>query len=122
MQLADDAWNSCDPARVVLAYTEGSQRRNRCESVVAARPSLHFLEGKRARELDYRLHKELSAFSGNRISVRFEYESREDDDQWWLSHRNEHRPSDESSGLMRRRDASVSDYRIDASERRIAWS
>jgi nuclear transport factor 2 (NTF2) superfamily protein len=79
-----------------------------------------FLERKWQRELDYRLSKELWAFTRNRISVRFEYESRDIHGQWWRSHGNEHWEFDETSGLMRRRDASINDYRIEPSERRIA--
>jgi nuclear transport factor 2 (NTF2) superfamily protein len=77
-----------------------------------------FLSGKWDRELDYCLHKELWCFTGNRISVRFEYESHDAGGQWWRSHGNEHWEFDEH-GYMRRRDASINDYRIDESERRI---
>ena len=96
------------------------QWRNRDE-FFTGREAIHaFLQRKWARELEYRLRKELWAFSGNHISVRFEYESADAAGQWWRSHGNEHWEFDETSGLMRRRDASINDYRIEASERRIA--
>jgi uncharacterized protein len=120
VQLAEDAWNSRDPERVSRAYTEDSQWRNRDEFFTGRDAIRAFLERKWQRELDYRLRKELWAFTGNHISVRFEYESRSADGQWWRSHGNEHWEFEESTGLMRRRDASINDYRIDASERRIA--
>jgi nuclear transport factor 2 (NTF2) superfamily protein len=118
VQAAEDAWNSCDPERVALAYTEDSHWRNRDEFLNGRDAIRDFLERKWSRELDYRLQKDLWCFTGNRISVRFEYESRDPDGQWWRSHGNEHWEFDED-GLMRRRDASINDYRIDASERRI---
>ena len=120
VQLAEDAWNTREPERVALAYTEDSRWRNRDEFLQGRDAIRAFLERKWRRELDYRLRKELWAFTGNRISVRFEYESRDADGQWWRSHGNEHWEFDEASGLMRRRDASINDYRIAASERRIA--
>ncbi|MDX6564940.1 MAG: uncharacterized protein QOE10_602 [Gaiellales bacterium] len=120
VQLAEDAWNSRDPDRVVLAYTEDSQWRNRDEFFTGREAIRAFLQRKWRRELEYRLRKELWAFTGNHISVRFEYESHDGVGQWWRSHGNEHWEFDESSGLMRRRDASINDYRIDESERRIA--
>jgi nuclear transport factor 2 (NTF2) superfamily protein len=120
VQLAEDAWNSRDPDRVVLAYTEDSQWRNRDEFFTGREAIRAFLQRKWRRELEYRLRKELWAFTGNHISVRFEYESRDVSGQWWRSHGNEHWEFDESSGLMRRRDASINDYRIEESERRIA--
>jgi hypothetical protein len=118
VQAAEDAWNSCDPARVSLAYTEDSDWRNRGEFFQGRDEIRRFLERKWAREQDYRLHKELWCFTGNRISVRFEYESRDPDGQWWRSHGNEHWEFDEH-GLMRRRDASINDYRITYEERRV---
>jgi uncharacterized protein len=120
VQLAEDAWNSRDPERVSRAYTEDSQWRNRDEFFSGREAIRAFLQRKWERELDYRLRKELWAFTGNHISVRFEYESRDASGQWWRSHGNEHWEFDEETGLMRRRDASINDYRIDASERRIA--
>ena len=118
VQAAEDAWNSCDPARVALAYAVDSEWRNRDEFFTGREAIERFLERKWAREQEYRLRKELWCFAGNRISVRFEYESRDADGQWWRSHGNEHWEFDEH-GLMRRRDASINDYRIEATERRI---
>ena len=120
VQLAEDVWNTCDPDRVVLAYTEDSAWRNRDE-FFRGREAIHaFLTRKWQRELGYRLKKELWCFGGNRISVRFEYESHDSTGQWWRSHGNEHWEFDERSGLMRRRDASINDYAIAAADRRIA--
>jgi nuclear transport factor 2 (NTF2) superfamily protein len=118
VQAAEDAWNTCDPARVALAYTLDSQWRNRDEFFTGRDAIEQFLERKWAREQEYRLRKELWCFTGNRISVRFEYESRDPDGQWWRSHGNEHWEFDEH-GLMRRRDASINDYRIEEHERRV---
>jgi uncharacterized protein len=120
VQLAEDAWNSHDPVRVSRAYTEDSQWRNRDEHFQGREEIQAFLVRKWARELDYRLAKELWAFTGNRISVRFEYESRDPAGQWWRSHGNEHWEFDDATGLMRRRDASINDYTIGSDERRIA--
>lgn len=118
VQAAEDAWNSCDPERVALAYTEDSVWRNRDEFFQGRDAIRDFLRRKWAREQSYRLEKELWAFTDNRISVRFEYESHDPDGQWWRSHGNEHWEFDEN-GLMRRRDASINDYPIEAGERRI---
>ncbi|HKR98614.1 MAG TPA: nuclear transport factor 2 family protein [Candidatus Dormibacteraeota bacterium] len=122
VQLAEDAWNTRDPERVSLAYTEDSQWRNRDVFLRGREEIVAFLRQKWERELDYRLRKELWAFTGNHISVRFEYESHDTSGQWWRSHGNEHWEFDEESGLMRRRDASINDYRIDESERRFRWA
>jgi len=119
VQAAEDAWNTRDPERVAQAYTEDSRWRNRDEFLEGREAIVEFLRRKWARELDYRLRKELWAFTGNRISVRFEYESRDATGQWWRSHGNEHWEFAEN-GLMRRRDASINDYPIDADQRRIA--
>jgi nuclear transport factor 2 (NTF2) superfamily protein len=119
VQAAEDAWNTCDPERVAQAYTVDSRWRNRDEFFSGREAIVAFLTRKWERELDYRLRKELWAFTANRISVRFEYESRDRDGQWWRSHGNEHWEFDEH-GLMRRRDASINDYRIEPHERRIA--
>jgi nuclear transport factor 2 (NTF2) superfamily protein len=119
VQAAEDAWNTRDPERVSLAYTEDSQWRNRDEFFQGREAIVEFLGRKWARELDYKLRKELWCFTDNRISVRFEYESHDADGQWWRSHGNEHWEFDEETGLMRRRDASINDYKIDESERRI---
>ena len=118
VQAAEDAWNSRDPERVASAYTINSEWRNRNESFKGREAIVAFLRRKWTRELDYRLRKELWCFTDNRISVRFEYESRDVNGQWWRSHGNEHWEFDER-GLMRRRDASINDYKIDESERRI---
>jgi nuclear transport factor 2 (NTF2) superfamily protein len=118
VQAAEDAWNSCDPARVALAYTVDSEWRNRDEFFRGREAIERFLERKWAREQEYRLRKELWCFTANRISVRFEYESRDADGQWWRSHGNEHWEFDDN-GLMRRRDASINDYRIEEHERRV---
>jgi nuclear transport factor 2 (NTF2) superfamily protein len=120
VKLAEQAWNTRDPDVVVLAYTEDSEWRNRTEFLRGREEIRGFLERKWRRELGYRLRKELWAFTGNRISVRFEYESHDRSGQWWRSHGNEHWEFAETSGLMRRRDASINDYRIESSERRIA--
>ena len=118
VQAAEDAWNTCDPERVASAYTEDSQWRNRDEFFQGRDAIVGFLRRKWAREQNYRLRKELWAFTDNRISVRFEYECHDDDGQWWRSHGNEHWEFDEN-GLMRRRDASINDYRIEEHQRRI---
>jgi hypothetical protein len=118
VQAAEDAWNTCDPERVSLAYTEDSQWRNRDEFFQGRAAIVDFLTRKWSKELDYRLRKELWCYQGNRISVRFEYESRDPGGQWWRSHGNEHWEFDDE-GYMRRRDASINDYRIEAGDRRI---
>ena len=118
VQAAEDAWNTRDPERVALAYTPDSRWRNRDEFFEGRDAIVDFLRRKWSRELDYRLKKELWCFTDNRISVRFEYESRDPDGQWWRSHGNEHWEFDEH-GLMRRRDASINDYPIAEHERRI---
>jgi nuclear transport factor 2 (NTF2) superfamily protein len=117
---AQDAWNTRDPEKVALAYTEDSEWRNRDEFFKGREAIVGFLKRKWARELDYRLMKELWCFTGNRISVRFEYESHDESGQWWRSHGNEHWEFDEN-GLMRRRDASINDYEIEESGRRYRW-
>ena len=118
VQAAEDAWNTCDPERVAGAYTEDSQWRNRDEFFQGRDAIIAFLRRKWAGELDYRLKKELWCFGGNRISVRFEYESRDRNGQWWRSHGNEHWEFDDD-GYMRRRDASINDYKIEYADRRI---
>jgi len=118
VKAAKDAWNTCDPERVALAYTIDSKWRNRDEFFEGRDAITEFLRRKWLRELDYRLQKELWCFTDNRISVRFEYESRDADGQWWRSHGNEHWEFDEN-GLMRRRDASINDYKIKENERRV---
>jgi nuclear transport factor 2 (NTF2) superfamily protein len=118
VQAAEDAWNSCDPQRVALAYSPDSAWRNRDEFFTGRDAIVEFLTRKWAQELSYRLRKELWCFTENRISVRFEYESHDPSGQWWRSHGNEHWEFDDL-GYMRRRDASINDYRIDDSDRRI---
>ena len=118
VQAAEDAWNTRDPERVALAYTVDSKWRNRDEFFEGRDAITEFLRRKWQRELDYRLRKELWCCTDNRISVRFEYESRDADGQWWRSHGNEHWEFDEN-GLMQRRDVSINDYKIEESERRI---
>ncbi len=117
VRAAQDAWNSRDPERVSLAYTEDSQWRNRDEFFTGREAIKEFLTRKWASELDYRLMKELWAYTDNRISVRFEYEWRDESDQWYRTHGNEHWEFDEE-GLMRRRDMSANDVPIEESERR----
>ncbi|MFI9385004.1 DUF1348 family protein [Kutzneria sp. NPDC052558] len=119
VQAAEDAWNSRDPERVSLAYTVDSQWRNRDVFLKGRDEIREFLRQKWARELDYKLRKELWAFTGNRIAVRFEYESRDADGQWWRSYGNEQWEFDEN-GLMARRYASINDLKISSGERRIA--
>ena len=120
VRAAEDLWNTRDPRRVALAYTEVAVWRNRAEFFAGRAAIVDFLQRKWAIELDYRLKKELWCYTGNRISVRFECEWHDASGQWYRSHGNEHWEFDEETGLMRRRDASINDYRIDASERRIA--
>jgi hypothetical protein len=118
VQAAEDAWNTRNPATVALAYTEDSVWRNR-ETFLEGREAIEaFLAGKWERELDYALRKELWAFDGNRIAVRFQYECHDADGQWWRSYGNELWEFDEN-GLMRRREASINDVPIDEGERRI---
>ncbi|TCO62688.1 nuclear transport factor 2 family protein [Actinocrispum wychmicini] len=118
VQAAEDAWNTRDPHRVALAYTEDSVWRNR-DRFVTGRPQIvEFLTQKWERELDYALRKELWGFRGNRIAVRFQYECHDSDGQWYRSYGNElWEFSDE--GLMRRREASINDLRITEADRRI---
>jgi|SRR5579872_6590777 len=115
---AQDAWNSRDPDRVALAYTEDSEWRNRDEFFTGREAIKAFLRRKWGRELDYTLHKELWAFTDNHIAVRFEYESHDPSGQWWRSYGNEMWEFDEN-GLMRRRFASINDVKISESDRRL---
>ena len=118
VQAAEDAWNSRDPERVALAYTDDSQWRNRDQFLDGRAAIVEFLRAKWARELDYALRKELWTFHGNRIAVRFQYESRDSTGQWWRSYGNELWEFT-GEGLMSRREASINDVRIDQAERRI---
>ncbi len=116
VQAAEDAWNTRDPERVALAYTEDSQWRNRAEFIRGREQIRAFLERKWARELDYRLRKELWAFTDNRIAVTFRYEWHDDSGQWYRSYGNELWEFADN-GLMRHRIASINDLPIKASER-----
>ncbi len=120
VKAAQDGWNTRDPEKVALAYTPDSKWRNRDEFFEGREEIVAFLRRKWERELDYRLEKNLWCFTNNRIAVRFEYESHDQDGQWWRSHGNELWEFDEN-GLMKRRDASINDYKIDESERRFRW-
>jgi len=120
VRMAEDAWNSRDAERVSLAYTEDSTWRNRSEFFQGRAAIVEFLKRKWAGELDYRLIKDLWAFSGNRIAVRFQYESQNAQGQWFRSYGNEQWEFDEH-GLMRRREASINDVPIAASDRRFLW-
>ena len=115
---AEDAWNTRDPERVSLAYSVDSVWRNRDTFLRGRNEIRDFLTEKWAKETDYALRKDLWAFHGNRIAVRFQYESRDGDGQWWRSYGNENWEFDEA-GLMRRREASINDVAIAESERRI---
>ena len=119
-RLAEDAWNSRDPRRVALAYTEDSVWRNRSEFITGREQIRRFLAGKWQRELDYRLVKALWAFTGNRIAVRFQYEWHDQTGHWHRSYGNEQWEFDDR-GLMRRREASVNDVAIAESERKFSW-
>jgi len=117
---AEDGWNSCDPRRVSLVYTPDSQWRNRAEFVTGREEIVAFLTRKWAKELDYRLIKELWAFTGNRIAVRFAYEWHDDSGNWFRSYGNENWEFD-AEGLMRRRFASINDLPIGENERKFHW-
>jgi nuclear transport factor 2 (NTF2) superfamily protein len=120
VRMAEDAWNGRDPERVAAAYTEDSRWRNRSEFFEGRAAIADFLRRKWARELDYRLVKELWAFHGDRIAVRFQYEWRDEAGNWHRSHGNEQWEFD-GRGLMRRREASINDVPIGAAERRFLW-
>jgi hypothetical protein len=120
VQMAEDAWNSRDPERVSLAYTADTEWRNRDRFVNGRAAVVEFLRGKWERELDYRLRKELWAFQGNRIAVRFEYEFHDASGQWWRAYGNENWEFDEF-GLMRRRYASINDLQIAEADRKFRW-
>ena len=117
---AEDAWNSRDPEKVSLAYTVDSRWRNRTEFCVGREAIVELLTRKWARELEYRLCKELWGFKENRMAVRFVYESHDASGQWWRSFGNELWEFDEN-GLMRRREASINDVKIEAGERKLTW-
>ena len=119
-RLAEDAWNSRDPAKVALAYTPDSQWRNRAEFISGRAEIEAFLACKWTREQDYRLIKEVWGFRENRMAVRFAYEWRDDSDGWFRSHGVELWEFDEA-GLMRRREASINDVPIAEADRRFHW-
>ena len=118
VQAAEDAWNTRDPEIVSRAYTEDSDWRNRDEFFSGREAIKEFLKRKWAKELDYKLMKEMWAYTDTRISVRFEYEWHDDAGQWYRTHGNEHWEFD-GDGLMRRRDMSANDVPIDESERSL---
>jgi len=120
VRMAEDAWNSRDPERVALVYTADTRWRNRAEFPVGREEVRRFLERKWARELDYRLIKELWACTGNRIAVRFAYEWRDDSGQWYRSYGNENWEFNEH-GYMMRRFASINDLPIKESDRQFFW-
>ena len=117
VQAAEDAWNSRDPERVAGAYSEDSVWRNRSEFVAGRAEIVEFLRRKWSRELDYALRKDLWAFEGNRIAVRFQYECHDADGRWYRSYGNELWEFDDK-GLMRRREASINDTLITEADRR----
>ncbi|GAA4226192.1 hypothetical protein FHR32_004008 [Streptosporangium album] len=118
VRAAEDAWNTRDPERVSLAYTPDSVWRNRDEFLTGREEIREFLTRKWAGERDYALRKDLWTFGGNRIAVRFQYEWHDADGQWWRSYGNELWEFADD-GLMRRREASINDVRIDEADRRI---
>ena len=120
VKAAENAWNSRDPERVALAYTEDSEWRNRSEFLQGREAIKEFLRRKWAKELNYKLIKELWAFADHRISVRFEYEWHDTEGKWFRSHGNEHWEFNDE-GLMKRRDASINDVPIKESERRYRF-
>ena len=120
VQLAEDSWNSRNPERVALAYTEDSEWRNRSEFVNGRPAIIELLRRKWARELDYRLRKELWAFTSNRIAVRFEYVFHDASGQWYRAYGNENWEF-APNGLMQRRFASINDLPITEAERKFRW-
>ncbi len=120
VRMAEDAWNTRDPSRVVLAYTVDTRWRNRSEFPVGREQVRGFLERKWARELDYRLIKELWAYGEDRIAVRFAYEWHDDSGQWYRSYGNENWQFD-AQGLMAVRHASINDLPIREAERKYFW-
>lgn len=120
VRLAEDAWNSRDPDRVIQVYTEDTIWRNRAEFPVGRQAVHGFLSRKWARELDYRLIKEIWAFLDNKIAVRFAYEWHDDSGQWYRSYGNENWLFNEA-GLMMQRHASINDLPIQASDRKFFW-
>lgn len=118
--MAEDAWNHRDPERVAMAYTPDSRWRNRSEFLTGRPAIVAFLTRKWEKEREYRLVKNLHAFWENRIAVRFQYEWRDADGQWWRSYGNENWEFD-AEGYMDRREASINDIAITETERRFRW-
>jgi nuclear transport factor 2 (NTF2) superfamily protein len=121
VRLVEDAWNSREPEKMVFAYAAESHWRNRAEFLNGRQEIVEFLKRKWAKELDYRLIKELWAFEGNRIAVRFAYEWHDDSGNWFRSYGNENWEFDEN-GLMRLRLASINDLPIKETERKYHWA
>ncbi|WP_406857666.1 nuclear transport factor 2 family protein [Alsobacter sp. KACC 23698] len=119
-RLAEDGWNSRDPEQVALAYTEDTLWRNRSEFLSGRAQVKQFLRRKWSRELDYRLVKEVWAFRGDRIAVRYAYEWRDEDGQWFRSFGSENWEFD-ANGLMRRRFACINDLSIEDHDRKLRW-
>lgn len=120
VRMAENAWNSRDPQRVSMAYSENSHWRNRAEVFQGREAIRKFLERKWNKELDYRLTKELWAFGDNRIAVRFQYEWHDDSGQWYRAYGNENWEF-APNGQMQRREASINDVPIQESERKFRW-
>ena len=120
VRAAEDGWNSRNPEKVALAYTPDSRWRNRTEFLAGREEIVGFLARKWSRELDYRLIKELWAFGGDRIAVRFAYEFHDDAGQWYRAYGNENWEFDDN-GLMRTRHASINDLPISETERKFHW-
>ncbi len=121
VRMAENAWNSRTPEAVAQAYTEDSRWRNRAEFFQGRPAIIEFLRRKWAKELDYRLIKELWAFTDERIAVRFQYEWHDDSGNWYRAHGNELWEFD-GNGLMRRREASINDVPITEGERKFRWN
>jgi len=118
IQKAEDAWNSKDPIRISEAYTTDTEWRNRSQFINGRKEVQEFLTDKWKNELDYKLKKQLWTFDSNRIAVRFEYEYRDQNDQWYRAYGNENWEFDEN-GLMKKRFASINDLKIEETERRL---
>jgi uncharacterized protein len=118
VQLAEDAWNSKDPERIAAAYTIDTEWRNRTDFINGRKAVIKFLQGKWEKELDYKLKKELWGFRNNRMAVRFEYEYRNAEGQWFRAYGNENWEFDEN-GLMQRRFASINDMPIKEVDRKL---
>jgi uncharacterized protein len=120
VRAAEDAWNTRDPHRVSRAYTEDSRWRNRSQFITGRAEIVEFLTGKWEREQDYRLIKEVWAYDGNRIAVRFAYECHDDAGQWYRCYGNENWEFN-ADGLMAQRHASINDVPIDEADRKFRW-